>query len=446
MDELFKIKRKITFDIEKRLKDDEKIIKNVPIRLVITYNGIRINLFSGFRVDVSKWNIENRRVETGYTDKQGLTASKINSKLSKIEVSMDEYFQRFELVEKRIPSPEEIKEYYRNETGKKQSVKKEITFFDIYDQFTNQVGKENAWTAKTFYKYATLKNHLLDFDSKLTFESLTNEKLMKFINFLIEKKELKNSDDPESELIFKGLRNSSVSKSLLIFKSFLKWATSKKFNTNTDFIEFKPKLKGSSEKDRPRNVIYLNWDELQHLLNLDIEKNYLSHVRDVFCFCCFTGLRYSDVYNLKNSDIKNNAIELVTIKTADKLTIELNKYSSMILAKYKDFHFKDDKALPVISNQKMNDYLHELGELAGFTNTETIVYFRGSERIEERYPKYQLLGTHSGRKTFVCNALALGIPAEVVMKFTGHSTHEAMRPYIAIAEELKKIEMSKFNK
>lgn len=69
----------------------------------------------------------------------------------------------------------------------------------------------------------------------------------------------------------------------------------------------------------------------------------------------------------------------------------------------------------------------------------------GNERIDEVTPKYALLGTHAGRRTFICNALALGIPPQVVMKWTGHSDYKAMKPYINIADDIKANAMSKFN-
>jgi integrase len=115
------------------------------------------------------------------------------------------------------------------------------------------------------------------------------------------------------------------------------------------------------------------------------------------------------------------------------------------LYKHKDSDFPDEKALPVISNQKMNDYLKELGELAGIDSKESITYYKGSERIEEVYKKYELLTTHCGRRTFICNALAMGIPAHIVMKWTGHSDYNAMKPYIGVADEIKSELMGKFN-
>ena len=103
-------------------------------------------------------------------------------------------------------------------------------------------------------------------------------------------------------------------------------------------------------------------------------KKYLERVRDVFLFCCYSSLRYSDVYNLKRSDIQNNKMLITTIKTHDDLAIELNKTTTALLKKYADCDFPGNKALPVITNQKMNDYLKELCELAGIDTPVSEVF------------------------------------------------------------------------
>lgn len=128
-----------------------------------------------------------------------------------------------------------------------------------------------------------------------------------------------------------------------------------------------------------------------------------------------------------------------------RLAIELNNHSKAIWDKYKDVVYEDDKVLPVITNQKMNDYLKDLAEIAGIDEPIRQTYYRGSECIDELTPKYALLGTHAGRRTFICNALALGLPPQVVMKWTGHSDYKAMKPYIDIADDIKANAMSNFN-
>ena len=74
---------------------------------------------------------------------------------------------------------------------------------------------------------------------------------------------------------------------------------------------------------------------------------------------------------------------MTTVKTADSLIIELNNHSKAILDKYKDVIFEDDKSLPVISNQKMNDYLKELAELAEINEPVRETYYKGNQRIEK---------------------------------------------------------------
>ena len=178
--------------------------------------------------------------------------------------------------------------------------------------------------------------------------------------------------------------------------------------------------------------------------NYPFNEGYLSRARDVFCFCCFTSLRYSDVAKLKKSDIQNRIINVITQKTNAALKIELNKYSSSILDKYTKM--EGDKALPVASNQKMNNYIKEVCRQCELNEVITCTHYIGNKKITESKPKWKAVGTHCGRRTFICNALMLGIPPSIVMKWTGHSDYRAMKPYIDIADEAKKNAMNLFDK
>ena len=93
----------------------------------------------------------------------------------------------------------------------------------------------------------------------------------------------------------------------------------------------------------------------------------------------------------------------------------------------------------------MNDYLNELGELAEINEPVRETFYKGNQRIDDVKPKFALLGTHAGRRTFICNALPLGISPQVVMKWTGHSDYAAMKPHIDIADDIKASAMDKFN-
>ena len=342
-----------------------------------------------------------------------------------------EHLQEEFEVQGTMPTTAQVKEAFNSLHSEKreEEQQKPLTFapMEVFGEFIKECGTQNGWSDATYEKFAAVRKHLEKFDKELTFEALDEPKLTSYVNFL---------KDVE------GLRNTSTMKQIAYLKWFLRWCTKKGYCMNNAYENFNPKLKSVQKK-----VIFLTWEELNKLKDYKIPptKQYLERVRDVFLFCCFSGLRYSDVYNLKRSDIRDGYIEITTVKTADRLVIELNNHSRAILDKYKDVEFEGHKALPVISNQKMNNYLKELGELAEINEPVSETYYKGSERIDTITPKYALLGTHAGRRTFICNALALGIPAQVVMKWTGHSDYKAMKPYIDIADDVKANAMSKFN-
>lgn len=426
------IKRNIIFTLESRKKDGVLITENVPIRMRVNFASKRIEFTTGYRIDAAKWDADKQRVKNGCSNKLKQSASEINASLLEYYTEIQSIFKRFE-VENVMPTPEQIKEAFNalhKPVSEEPKPKKEALpcdFFQVFDDFVEDCGRQNNWTDSTFEKFAAVKNHLTNFREGLTFEFFDERGLNDYVGYLRDVKEM---------------RNTTIGKQLSFLKWFLRWAFKKGVHQNNAYDNYKPKLKSTQKK-----IIFLTWDELNRLREFKIPSNKqaLERVRDVFLFQCFTGLRYSDVFNLRRSDIKGDHIEVTTVKTSDSLIIELNNHSKAILDKYKDVAFEDDKVLPVITNQKMNDYLKELAELAGIDEPVRQTYYRGNERIDEVTPKYALLGTHAGRRTFICNALALGIPPQVVMKWTGHSDYKAMKPYIDIADDIKANAMSKFN-
>ena len=425
------IKRNIIFTLESRKKDGVLIVENVPIRMRVNFASKRVEFTIGYRIDAAKWDSDKQRVRNGCTNKLKQSASEINASLLGYYTEVQEIFKKFE-VEEIMPTPEQIKEAFN---ALHKPIEEEVkprnstpnAFYKVFDEFVRDCGRQNDWTDSTYEKFAAVKNHLMNFRTELTFDFFDEKGLNDYVAYLRDVKEM---------------RNSTIGKQLSFLKWFLRWAFKKGLHQNNAYDSYKPKLKSTQKK-----IIFLTWEELNKLREFEIPaaKQALDRVRDVFLFQCFTGLRYSDVFNLRRSDIKGDHIEVTTVKTSDSLIIELNNHSKAILDKYKDVVFEDDKVLPIITNQKMNDYLKELAELAGIDEPVRQTYYRGNERIDEVTPKYALLGTHAGRRTFICNALALGIPPQVVMKWTGHNDYKAMKPYIDIADDIKANAMSKFN-
>ncbi|MDE5688646.1 MAG: site-specific integrase [Paramuribaculum sp.] len=394
--------------------------------------------------------MDSRRARKGVRNAAGLTWAVINSVLDK----MVNHFSALEndcFVSKRVMTVGDLRREFTESFGRKQSVRPNKSetqvFWERWAEFVEEMSVANSWTKATCQKFAALKKHILDWDSRVTFEALTERALQGFVAYL--------RDDLQ-------MRNSTIGNQVGFLKWFLRWATAKGYNRNLAFQAFSPKLKTAANQ-----VVFLEWQELMKVYDYvvpangarveltDMEGNRyvktvhdsaaIAKARDIFCFCCFTSLRYSDAANLKRANIKGDVMTITTVKTADTITIELNKYAKSILERYADRDF-GGRALPPMTNQRMNIYLKDLCELCGFNQPITRTFYRGSERIDETLPKFELIGTHTGRRTFICNALSLGIPAEVVMKWTGHSDYKSMKPYIDIANSTKAKAMELFNR
>ena len=421
---------------------------DAPIRVSIALFGDRFITSTGYAINPDKWNAEKMRVKQGATNAKKINYNTINAKLGRIA----SYFEAIEGAPTR-PENVDIKALFAAEFGRPNGPASTgqpefLTFWDYYAMFCRERGKQNDWTKATYQKFDALKNHLQDFNPRTGFDTFTEYGLLQFVDFC------RNDLD---------MKNSTIGKQLGYLKWFLNWATAKGYNTRTDYQAFSPKLKQAENK-----VVFLEWSELMKVYSYQVpeegvtvklinaageeyEKKVehagtLEKVRDVFCFCAFTSLRYSDAFNLKKSDVRDGYISVTSIKTQDLLNIELTDRAKAILDKYADLETFGKMALPVLSNQRMNEYLKDLMELCEINTPVTQTYFKGQERIEVTRPKYECIGTHTARRTFICNALMLGIPPQVVMKWTGHNDYKAMKPYIDIADSVKAKEMDKFNK
>lgn len=415
----------------------KEVADEVGIRLRVSWASLRCDIRSGYVIAPSKWDEANKCVRLGNKNSHGETAGAINRGIVTLSGQIEEVLTRFELDNKRAPSVAEFKEAFDLLTGRKKPEEKKpeaepLGFFAVFDLFTKEMGVTNNWSKSTYTKFSSLRSHLLKYKKGLTLEGFDKSSFAGFVSYLHTKA---------------GHLNTTVAKNVGFLRWFLRWAASNGYYTGLAHLQYRPRFKGLDCKE----VIYLEWEELLHFLNFEFPFNRpaLPAVRDVFCFCCFTGLRYSDVARLKRSDIRREQtppyISIVTKKTTDRLHIELNKYALAILDKYGGIGLPDDKALPVVSNVKMNENLHDAAEIAGLDEPVRIVSYIGSERSEVVVPKYSVLTTHAGRRTFIVNALRLGIPAPVIMEWTGHSDYKAMKPYIKIVNSAKAENMERFN-
>lgn len=399
---------------------------DAPLRCRIRWDSSRsiVSLNVGYRVNPERWDAKVQRCSVNsFHGRRRVPAAVINREIERFADAVGVVFGRFAKAD-HWPSVPEVRSGVRVELGIDEP--RAVSVSVAFDEFIRDGIARLSWGESTPVKFAALRHHLDVWDPSVGWESFNTEGLTDFVVSLRQE----------------GLRNSTINKQLGFLKWFLKWARGRGYLECSDYEFFRPKLKQTQ-----RRVIFLEWDELMRVWKFEPGPGRASYelTRDVFCFCAFTSLRYSDAQALKWSDVSRDSIRVTTQKTADSLRIELNRWSEEILGRYVDVPVDGDFVFPRIPNQLMNRELKAICKECGIDSPIRVTWYRGSERVDEVHPKWELVGTHCARRTFVCNALMMGISPSVVMQWTGHSSYRSMRPYIDISDSAKAEAMSLFD-
>lgn len=382
------------------------------IMLQYGHRGKTILLSTGEKIEPELWDKENGKFRRSRKHTDLSTKEEI---LLRKRDEIEQIVRQLKL-ENADPTTECIKERLESSRQKAEDVGSSAPrgLIEAFEEWIR--GQQSIRTASTIQVYRSCLMHLRNFQSKkrqlLSFETMDMRFYDRFTSYLIE------------DL---GLKNNTVGKQIKTLKTFLNHAVDRDIQVNQAYRKFKV-LREESD------IIYLTENELVQLYNLDLSKNTkLAHVRDVFCFQCYTGLRFSDVERLKPEHIVDGKIRIRAQKTMGSLSVPILPQAQTILDRYIGKH---PNCLPVISNQKTNQYLKELGKLAGLDTPVVTESSSGSKRTESTFAKWELLTTHTGRRTFVTLNLEKGIRPEVLMKITGHKDMKSFMRYVSITEKV----------
>lgn len=382
------------------------------IYLFYNFDNYRMKYSTGEKINPKYWNVKKQRAkETA----QFLEYPEFNQKLNNIETAVNNAYRRLENDKEAILTPELLKITLNKELSKTTGVKRQGLLEWIDNEI--EIMKANQKNG-SIQVYKALANHLRDFSKsrryRLSFETINIEFYEQFKDYLLgEKKLLTNT----------------VGKQIKTLKTFLNLATEKGVNTN---MAYKSRLFKALQENIDH--VYLTAEELDTIYKLDLSgKKYLDRVRDLFLIGCHTGLRFSDFTQLKKENLeKENKtwyFNVKTTKTNERVVIPVKPVVKRIWDKY-------NGELPrAISNQKMNDYVKELAKEAGIKQTVIVKKTSGKEVRESIRPKYELVSTHTARRSFATNAYLSGIPAISIMKFTGHRTESSFMKYIKVSQE-----------
>lgn len=387
---------KSTFKILFYLKKNEpKKNGHVTIMIRVTVDGSNTQFSSKLDIHPDNWDISKGQAKTGkgYSPKNAV----LNNLLDTIRAETTVHYNRLMSV-KGYALPEQIRNALLGFDEKEKTL---ITYFTQFnDQYKQKVG--TTATQKTYTRYELTKQRLIDFMKERYHISDTPVRELNTVfieNFYLY---LRNTCD---------ISNNTAMKFVQRFRTVLNYAR----NTGLDFIDPFANYKFNFERvDRG----YLEQSEIDRLYNKEFTSKRLEQVRDMFLFSCYCGLSYIDLCNLTSENIKTGFDGKLWIMTKREKTgvdsnIPLLEIPRQILQKYEG-KFKDGKLLPVISNQKMNDYLGEIAQICGINKKITF---------------------HLSRHTFATEiCITQGVPIESVSKMLGHTNIKTTQIYARVVD------------
>ncbi|MCE7064026.1 site-specific integrase [Dyadobacter sp. CY326] len=351
---------------------------------------------------------------------QQATKDNVNLYLSYLRDVVDKALS--DAMVKHISPTKEYLEHCLNVYINPPKVEEAIGFFPFVEKFINdlETGKRlldgnKIADPKTVQRYKTAKNSLFEFQGQiervLVFDDWTEELWNEYTSYLtfIKKFKINNIGFYQKQL-----------------KILLKTARKARLYTVGEWLD-DAKILAESPID-----VYLNKKELELIENYDLAGNdRLDRVRDLFLIGCNTGFRISDWKQVKQENIKttlagNDYLEIMPEKAhATSPSTPLLPIVTRILEKYSG-------VLPVISEQKFNDYIKELCKLVGIVELVTTRHNIAGRIKIETFPKHTQISSHTARRSFATNMYLDGMRSQLIMKATGHTTEKNFIKYLKL--------------
>uniref|UniRef100_UPI004048A0F0 site-specific integrase n=1 Tax=Mariniflexile sp. TaxID=1979402 RepID=UPI004048A0F0 len=377
----------------KKSKTDASGKTNIYLRITLDRHRSEFSVHRKIHIDL--WNSKTQLALGNSAE-----AQEINRHLGVIKNKVYSIQQNFERDNESYSATD-----IRNVLLGKDKTKKMLLeiFQEHNDKVESLIGKD--FSAGTAQRYRTCKKHVGEFIKKkykkkdIPVQDVNHQFITGFEYYL--------------KTTRKCAHNSAI-KYVTNFKKIIRIAHANDWIEKDPFIHWKGKLKIVDRE-------FLTQEEIQKIIDKELRIERLDQVRDIFIFCCFTGLSYVDVKKLTKDDVVigvdgKNWIKTRRTKTDTRSNIPILPIAQTIIEKYKDNELMKIKnvVLPVSSNQKMNAYIKEIADLCGIIKNLTF---------------------HLARHTFATTVtLSNGVPIESVSKMLGHTNLKTTQHYAKILD------------
>jgi len=229
----------------------------------------------------------------------------------------------------------------------------------------------------------------------------------------------------------KQLKGSTIDKIIKNLKLFLQQADLQdNITVNQDFKRIISGKSLFAKVNREEtDHVYLDEAEIKMITDAKMPDARLAEIRDLFVIQCWTGLRISDLSRLERGNIANGLLSIRTKKTKESVVIPVTDELQKVLDKYPE-------QLPKIpTDQHFNRQLKIICKLAGIDEPIMAEVKTNGMTVIKQVPKYELVTSHTARRSFATNLYRRGLPASQIMLLTGHKTEGAFLRYIKVSKE-----------
>ena len=387
---------KVKFRLNKKNKKD----KMGFLRMDFSYTGKRFRYFVGISLPENHWSNTKQRVKSSVSN-----SLEINKRLSEIAKEVIKIY--YELVNNNMtPSNAMLKEKLDDSL---RGISSQLSFFEFVDEFIKR--SSNTKKASTRKEYVYTINDLKTFEKHIKRRIEWDTIDMKFYDSYM-----------DYQYNVKGNSQNLFGKRIKTLKTFLNDAYERGANKHLMY-------KGFKVLQKETDAIYLTEDEIEKIYKLDLTENKrLEKVRDLFIVECNTGVRFEDLMHIEKENVLKDSIKIKIRKTGEVLNTLLLPDTQAILKRY-------NYELPKISNTNYNLYLKEIGELAGINDTINHNTYRAGKEISIKKKKFELISSHTSRRSFATNMYHRGYSSMIIMSITGHKKESTFLKYIRITNE-----------
>lgn len=217
----------------------------------------------------------------------------------------------------------------------------------------------------------------------------------------------------------RGLRENTIGQHIKTLKAVMNEAYKRGLHQNTAFLRFQ-------KPHEATDTVYLTAEELQAVKDLELS-GHLEKARDLFLLGCYTAMRFSDYSRIKKDWIKNGNIVFIEEKTGNRNSIPLSASAKAIIDKY--------GGAPKLSQQKLNEYIKQVCLQAAIADRVEVTFTKGGREYKEVRQKWELVSTHTSRRTGATLLIKAGAPVAWVMRVTGHKSEKTFMRYIRLSAE-----------